>query len=76
MQKIVNNKKKTLAWFSQILKLTQAEWKTDFLLFDQIGYNLFQNILAALYIVCIGLLLFNLYEMHLVELRCSKSASL
>ncbi len=37
---------------------------------------LFQNILATLYIVYIGLLLFISYEMHLVELCCSKSVSL
>ncbi len=50
-------------------------WKTGFF-FDQVGYELFRIIFAALYIVYIGLLLFISYGMHLVELRCSKSASL
>ncbi len=50
--------------------------KDRILFLDQVGYKLFQNILYALYIVYIGLLLFISYELHLVELCCSKSASL
>ncbi len=63
----------------QIFKKTQIDTgrveRRDFV-FDRVGYKLFQNILATLYVVYIGLLLFISYEMHLVELRCSKSASL
>ncbi len=44
--------------------------------FNQVGYKLFQNILAALYIVYIGLIVIISYAMHLVELPSSKSASL
>ncbi len=48
------------------LKLTQVEKRQD-LFSNPVGYKLFQNILATLYIVYIGLLLFISYEMHLVE---------
>ncbi len=59
----------------KIFKKTQIDTVRQDFFFFQVGYKLFQNVLAALYIVY-RLLLFILYEMHLVELCCSKSATL